>query len=106
MSIIYHVLDQRVELEFYLPRAQNFILTEGKQLTAPEYVQKGNIRFHTYQSYISAAGGYCIVLLVFLSFLLNVGSTAFSSWWLALWIKAGGGVSSTVCHFYWQHSMV
>ncbi|XP_021928372.1 multidrug resistance-associated protein 5-like isoform X2 [Zootermopsis nevadensis] len=64
---------------------------EGEQLTTPEFVQKGNIRFHTYQNYISAAGGYFIILLMCLSCLLNVGSTAFSSWWLALWIKAGGG---------------
>jgi hypothetical protein len=78
------------------------ILPEGEQLTTPEFVQKGSIRFHTYQSYISAAGGYCIVLLMCLSCLLNVGSTAFSSWWLALWIKAGGGVSNMkqLCLFY------
>ncbi|GFG38298.1 hypothetical protein Cfor_11595 [Coptotermes formosanus] len=67
------------------------ILTEGEQLTTPELVQKGSVRFHTYQSYIFAAGGYFVALLVCLTFLLNVGSTAFSSWWLALWIKAGGG---------------
>jgi len=72
----------------------HFILLEGEQLTLPELVQKGSIQFHTYQSYISAAGGCCTVLLVCLSFLLNVGSTVFSSWWLALWIKAGGGVSN------------
>ncbi|XP_069692470.1 ATP-binding cassette sub-family C member 5-like isoform X3 [Periplaneta americana] len=65
--------------------------TEGEQLTTAEAVQKGSIRLHTYQRYVSAAGGYCIALIVSLSFLLNVGSTAFSSWWLALWIKAGGG---------------
>jgi ATP-binding cassette subfamily C (CFTR/MRP) protein 5 len=66
----------------------------AEQLTAPEMIQKGSIRFHTYLSYISAAGGYCMALLVCLCFLLNVGSTAFSSWWLASWIKAGGGVSN------------
>lgn len=67
---------------------------EGEQLTTPELVQKGRIRFHTYQSYIFAAGGYFIALIVCLTFLLNVGSTAFSSWWLAMWIKAGGGNST------------
>lgn len=64
---------------------------DGEQLTTLESIQKGNIRFHTYQSYISAAGGYCIAFIICLTFLLNVGSTAFSSWWLAMWIKAGGG---------------
>jgi len=67
---------------------------EGEKLTTPELVQKGRIRFHTYQSYIFAAGGYFIALIVCLTFLLNVGSTAFSSWWLAMWIKAGGGNST------------
>ncbi|XP_023713114.1 multidrug resistance-associated protein 5 isoform X5 [Cryptotermes secundus] len=63
----------------------------AEQLTVPEMIQKGSIRFDTYQRYISAAGGYYMALLACLCFLLNVGSTAFSSWWLASWIRAGGG---------------
>lgn len=38
-------------------------------------------------------GGYFISFVVILTFLVTVGSTAFSSWWLAVWINAGGGVS-------------
>ncbi|XP_049827801.1 ATP-binding cassette sub-family C member 5-like isoform X5 [Schistocerca gregaria] len=64
---------------------------QGQKIMEKEEITKGNIRFYTYQSYISAAGGYFITLIVSLCFLLNVGSTAFSTWWLALWIKEGSG---------------
>ncbi|XP_046996199.1 ATP-binding cassette sub-family C member 5-like isoform X3 [Schistocerca americana] len=64
---------------------------QGQTIMEKEEITKGNIRFYTYQSYISAAGGYFITLIVSLCFLLNVGSTAFSTWWLALWIKEGSG---------------
>ncbi|XP_049784178.1 ATP-binding cassette sub-family C member 5-like isoform X6 [Schistocerca cancellata] len=64
---------------------------QGQKIVEKEEITKGNIRFYTYQSYISAAGGYFITLIVSLCFLLNVGSTAFSTWWLALWIKEGSG---------------
>ncbi|XP_049962503.1 ATP-binding cassette sub-family C member 5-like isoform X2 [Schistocerca serialis cubense] len=64
---------------------------QGQKIMEKEEITKGNIRFYTYQSYISAAGGYFIALIVSLCFLLNVGSTAFSTWWLALWIKEGSG---------------
>ncbi|XP_047097620.1 ATP-binding cassette sub-family C member 5-like isoform X4 [Schistocerca piceifrons] len=64
---------------------------QGQKIMEKEEITKGNIRFYTYQSYISAAGGYFITLIVSLCFLLNVGSTAFSTWWLAVWIKEGSG---------------
>ncbi|XP_066994509.2 ATP-binding cassette sub-family C member 5 isoform X2 [Anabrus simplex] len=65
--------------------------TGAEQLVAPETIVKGNITHQTYQNYISAAGGFFIAMIVILTFLLNVGSTTFSSWWLASWLKAGGG---------------
>lgn len=34
-----------------------------------------------------------MAILVFFTLFLNVGSSAFSTWWLATWIKAGGGVN-------------
>ncbi|KAK8748457.1 hypothetical protein OTU49_016157, partial [Cherax quadricarinatus] len=63
---------------------------EGK-LTTKERLDKGDIATSTYQYYIKAAGGYVIITLVILTFILNVGSTAFSSWWLSLWLSAGSG---------------
>lgn len=59
---------------------------------------KGNMKgktisAHTFHVYIKAAGGYFLVLLLFLTFFLNIGSITFSSCWLAYWLKEGGGVS-------------
>ena len=62
-------------------------------MTSPEKQIQGSLNVDTYLSYVSAAGGYCVAFLVVLSFFINVGSTAFSSWWLAVWIQAGSGVS-------------
>lgn len=58
----------------------------------PDKVETGTIKSQTYRAYVEAAGGYFVALLILLIFMLNVGSTAFSSWWLAHWIKSGGGV--------------
>ena len=57
-------------------------------------MERGSISANTFHVYIKAAGGYIITLLVFIVFLLNVGSVTFSSCWLALWLKEGGGVST------------
>nr|XP_045601897.1 ATP-binding cassette sub-family C member 5-like isoform X2 [Procambarus clarkii] len=66
------------------------------QLITEEQIEKGDIPKSTYHSYIMAAGGYIIATLVILTFILNVGSTAFSSWWLSLWLSAGSGNTSVV----------
>lgn len=54
----------------------------------------GSLKTDTFCRYVSAVGGYVITTLVFVTILANVGTTAFSSWWLATWIQAGGGVST------------
>jgi len=59
-----------------------------------EKSETGSVKSYTYHTYIQATGGYLVAVLVFFTFFLNVGSSAFSTWWLAVWIKAGGGVSS------------
>ncbi|EFN65909.1 Sodium leak channel non-selective protein [Camponotus floridanus] len=64
---------------------------KGMTLTMTEKAETGAVKSHTYHTYIQATGGYLIAVLVFFSFFLNVGSSAFSTWWLAVWIKAGGG---------------
>ncbi|XP_076234372.1 ATP-binding cassette sub-family C member 5-like [Calliopsis andreniformis] len=63
----------------------------GVSLTTEEKVERGTVKSFTYHTYIKAAGGYFIAALVFFTLFLNVGSSAFSTWWLATWIKAGGG---------------
>ncbi|XP_053972249.1 ATP-binding cassette sub-family C member 5-like isoform X1 [Hylaeus volcanicus] len=64
---------------------------EGSALTTEEKIETGTVKLHTYHMYIKAAGGYIVAIVVFFTLFLNVGSSAFSSWWLATWIKAGGG---------------
>lgn len=64
------------------------------QLISEEKLDKGDIPWSTYNSYIKGAGGYIVCTLVISTFLLNVGSTAFSSWWLSMWLSAGSGVST------------
>lgn len=62
-------------------------------LTVNEPSNTGSLKTDTFCRYISAVGGFVVTTLVFLTILANVGSAAFSSWWLASWIQAGGGVS-------------
>ncbi|XP_066942829.1 ATP-binding cassette sub-family C member 5-like isoform X2 [Macrobrachium rosenbergii] len=64
------------------------------QLITDEKMEKGDIPFAIYHIYIKAAGGYIVSSLVILTFVLNVGSTAFSSWWLSLWLSDGSGNTS------------
>ncbi|XP_046820513.1 ATP-binding cassette sub-family C member 5-like isoform X7 [Vespa crabro] len=60
-------------------------------LILQDKVETGSVKMQTYHAYIKAAGGYLMALLVFSILFSNVGSMAFSSWWLVVWIKAGGG---------------
>lgn len=60
-------------------------------LTVQEPSTSRSLKTDTICRYISAAGGYFITVLVFVTILANVGTTAFSSWWLARWLQAGGG---------------
>ncbi|KAI5754630.1 hypothetical protein M8J77_010162 [Diaphorina citri] len=67
------------------------ILQAEAKLTTIEDKVTGNISKDTLYAYIRATGGVCLTLVAALSVLINVGSTSFSSWWLAVWLKAGGG---------------
>ncbi|KAF2351590.1 ABC transporter type 1 transmembrane domain [Trinorchestia longiramus] len=57
-----------------------------------ERLQSGTVPRSTYFAYINAAGGLCITAAVVASFGVNVGTTAFSSWWLSHWLSAGSGI--------------
>lgn len=56
---------------------------------------RGSVPWSVYGVYIQASGGALAFLLILALFVLNVGSTAFSNWWLSYWIKQGSGVSGT-----------
>lgn len=58
----------------------------------PEERGKGSVPFSVYKVYIQALGGLPVFLFILALFILNMGSTAFSNWWLSYWIKQGSGV--------------
>ncbi|XP_024082084.1 multidrug resistance-associated protein 5-like isoform X2 [Cimex lectularius] len=62
------------------------------KLTTVEKIEQGSIQCGTFYTYVRAVGGVLVSFLVILAVGLSVGSSAFSSWWLAQWIKAGSGV--------------
>ncbi|KAL6461685.1 hypothetical protein MHYP_G00298300 [Metynnis hypsauchen] len=69
---------------------------EGKdQLVTKEVSQEGSVTLRTYHRYCMAAGGYFLLLFVILIFILLVGSTAFSNWWLSYWLDEGSGNSTS-----------
>ncbi|KAK9506249.1 hypothetical protein O3M35_008219 [Rhynocoris fuscipes] len=63
----------------------------GKNLVTNEIIEQGSMKITTLISYIKASGGVIIFALPILVMFFNVGSSAFSSWWLAYWIKDGMG---------------
>ncbi|TRY99951.1 hypothetical protein DNTS_010308 [Danionella cerebrum] len=61
------------------------------QLMQVEERGKGSVPSAVYKVYIQALGGWPVFLFILALFMLNVGSTAFSNWWLSYWIKQGSG---------------
>uniref|UniRef100_A0A671LKD1 ATP-binding cassette sub-family C member 5 n=1 Tax=Sinocyclocheilus anshuiensis TaxID=1608454 RepID=A0A671LKD1_9TELE len=61
------------------------------QLMQVEERGKGSVPWAVYRVYIQALGGWPVFLFILALFVLNVGSTAFSNWWLSYWIKQGSG---------------
>ncbi|XP_006884122.1 PREDICTED: multidrug resistance-associated protein 5 isoform X2 [Elephantulus edwardii] len=64
---------------------------EEGQLVQAEEKGQGSLPWSVYGVYIKAAGGPLAFLVIMSLFVLNVGSTAFSTWWLSYWIKQGSG---------------
>uniref|UniRef100_A0A8C1TQK9 ATP-binding cassette, sub-family C (CFTR/MRP), member 5 n=1 Tax=Cyprinus carpio TaxID=7962 RepID=A0A8C1TQK9_CYPCA len=62
---------------------------ENCQLMQVEERGKGSVPWAVYKVYIQALGGWPVFLFILALFVLNVGSTAFSNWWLSYWIKQG-----------------
>ncbi|XP_044777988.1 ATP-binding cassette sub-family C member 12 [Neomonachus schauinslandi] len=59
------------------------------QLVQTESPQEGTVAWKTYHTYIKASGGYLLSLFAVSLFLLMIGSSAFSNWWLGLWLDKG-----------------
>ncbi|XP_076988460.1 ATP-binding cassette sub-family C member 12 isoform X3 [Tamandua tetradactyla] len=59
------------------------------QLVQSESLREGSVTWRTYHTYIKASGGYLLSLFTVSLFLLMIGSSAFSNWWLGLWLDKG-----------------
>ncbi|XP_037672018.1 multidrug resistance-associated protein 9 [Choloepus didactylus] len=59
------------------------------QLTQAESLHEGSVTWRTFHTYIKASGGYLLSLFTVSLFLLMIGSSAFSNWWLGLWLDKG-----------------
>ncbi|XP_038817599.1 multidrug resistance-associated protein 5-like [Salvelinus namaycush] len=64
---------------------------DNGQLMQVEERGRGSVPWSVYGVYIQASGGALVFLLILALFVLNVGSTVFSNWWLSYWIKQGSG---------------
>ncbi|KAM6443796.1 ATP-binding cassette sub-family C member 5 isoform 1-T2 [Liasis olivaceus] len=72
-------------------KKEKVVKKEEVQLMQLEEKGKGSVPWSVYGVYIQAAGGPVAFLIIMALFILNVGSTAFSNWWLSYWIKQGSG---------------
>ncbi|KAF6117122.1 ATP binding cassette subfamily C member 5 [Phyllostomus discolor] len=78
-------------------KKEKAVKPEEGQLVQVEEKGQGSVPWSVYGVYIQAAGGPLAFLFIISLFMLNVGSTAFSNWWLSYWIKEGSG-NTTVTH--------
>ncbi|EDL11025.1 ATP-binding cassette, sub-family C (CFTR/MRP), member 12, partial [Mus musculus] len=78
------------------PETEEFVDTNAPahQLIQTESPQEGIVTWKTYHTYIKASGGYLVSFLVLCLFFLMMGSSAFSTWWLGIWLDRG---SQVVC---------
>uniref|UniRef100_A0A8C6EL77 ATP-binding cassette sub-family C member 5 n=1 Tax=Microcebus murinus TaxID=30608 RepID=A0A8C6EL77_MICMU len=72
-------------------KKEKVVKPEEGQLVQQEEKGQGSVPWSVYGVYIQAAGGPLAFLVIMSLFMLNVGSTAFSTWWLSYWIKQGSG---------------
>ncbi|XP_068614030.1 ATP-binding cassette sub-family C member 12-like [Brachionichthys hirsutus] len=64
------------------------------QLVRKESSEEGAVSWRIYHRYCQAAGGYFIIFLVMINFILMIGSTAFSNWFLSFWLGQGDGLKN------------
>ncbi|XP_052584726.1 ATP-binding cassette sub-family C member 12 isoform X4 [Peromyscus californicus insignis] len=76
------------------PEMEEFVDTKAPvhQLVQTESPREGIVTWKTYHTYIKASGGYLVSFLVLCLFFLMMGSSAFSTWWLGLWLDRGSQV--------------
>ncbi|XP_054856398.1 ATP-binding cassette sub-family C member 12-like isoform X2 [Eublepharis macularius] len=63
------------------------------QLVQKEQKQEGSVTWKTYHAYIKASGGFLLSFFIVLLFVLMIGCSAFSNWWLSFWLEQGSGAN-------------
>uniref|UniRef100_A0A8C8SY07 ATP-binding cassette sub-family C member 5 n=1 Tax=Pelusios castaneus TaxID=367368 RepID=A0A8C8SY07_9SAUR len=71
-------------------------ITPVNQLVQKEEKQEGSVTWKTYHTYIKASGGFILSFFVVLLFILMIGSSTFSNWWLSFWLEQGSGTNCSV----------
>ncbi|XP_037734012.1 ATP-binding cassette sub-family C member 12 isoform X2 [Chelonia mydas] len=66
------------------------------QLVKKEEKQEGSVTWKTYHAYIKASGGFILSSFVVLLFILMIGCSAFSNWWLSFWLEQGSGTNCSL----------
>ncbi|KAF6024594.1 ABCC5 [Bugula neritina] len=82
--------DSTDDMESEMEEGEETPLT-GK-LTKEEELRQEQVSSAAYISYIKAAGGFLLALLVSLLMLVYTGFLSFTNYWLSVWTGAGGGM--------------
>ncbi|XP_067853674.1 ATP-binding cassette sub-family C member 12 [Heptranchias perlo] len=83
--------EENAENEKTMQQDENHKHELKKELIQEEEKKEGSVQGRTYHHYIKAGGGYVLFLFVLFLFLLMIGCTTFSGWWLSYWIAVGPG---------------
>ncbi|XP_048402987.1 ATP-binding cassette sub-family C member 12 isoform X2 [Stegostoma tigrinum] len=83
--------DENAENVKTMKQDGNHTKAQKTQLTKEEENQSGSVSGKTYHRYVMAGGGYVFFLFVLFMFILIIGCTTFSGWWLSYWIEEGAG---------------
>uniref|UniRef100_A0ABM5ETW9 ATP-binding cassette sub-family C member 12-like isoform X1 n=1 Tax=Pogona vitticeps TaxID=103695 RepID=A0ABM5ETW9_9SAUR len=68
----------------------------ANQLVKEEGKQEGSVSWKTYYTYIRASGGFILWSFILLLFMLMIGCSAFSNWWLSYWLEQGSGANCSL----------
>jgi ATP-binding cassette subfamily C (CFTR/MRP) protein 5 len=88
-------LSEAIDIEFREKPDSTGSLVSGR-LILEEKIEKGNIAFETYNSYVEAGGGLFICSFVIGWLIFQAVASSFANWWLGYWISQGNGTVSTL----------
>uniref|UniRef100_A0A8C4Y8S2 ATP-binding cassette sub-family C member 5 n=1 Tax=Gopherus evgoodei TaxID=1825980 RepID=A0A8C4Y8S2_9SAUR len=72
------------------------VVAPVNQLVRKEEKQEGSVTWKTYHAYIKASGGFIMSSFVVLLFILMIGCSTFSNWWLSFWLEQGSGTNCSL----------